>query len=121
MSRSLDGNMNHIWNYGPELHMSDIALRDFDVVATDGKVGSIVEANSSVDNAFITIQTGRWPIRKNRVIPGRAVTCIDIDARRVDVALAKSQVTDAPQVDEAWQQRDDLRDQLATYYAPFLP
>lgn len=78
-------------------------LKGFDIVATDGKIGSIEEFYFDDINMvvrYIVANTGNWLTGKQHVISPFAVTHLDRDNREIRVSLTKEQVKKSPGIDK---------------------
>ncbi len=86
-----------IWNYDADVVRTADEIVGFDVAATDGDVGSIVEESLETDRSHLVVDTGFWLFGTKRLIPAGAVTSIDHDDRRVHVRMTKEQIKASPE------------------------
>ena len=115
--------MTNTWNYRVELHtlLDESELDGYDVVATDGKIGSIDEHSAEHTSGYLVVDTGFWIFGKKRLIPAGVVTSIDHAEREVHVNMTKDEVKSAPDYDDT--QRGDgddwYRTSTGSDYDPF--
>ncbi len=96
-------------------------LSGFDVEATDGHIGKIDEATMTQGAACLVVDTGFWIFGKKRMLPAGVIKAIDLDDRKVLVALTKDDVKGAPDYDDV-RHRDDERsyhEEVGGYYDPW--
>ena len=94
-----------------------VDVSGFDVEASDGDIGKVDDATYDPGTACLVVDTGFWIFGKKRMIPAGAITEIDLDSRRVRVALTKQQIKDAPDYDEARRDDEAYRAQHSEFYA----
>jgi len=112
--------MTELWTFQTvELADPKVDLTGYDVEATDGHIGTIDEASYDAGSGCVVVDTGFWIFGKKRMIPARAVTDIDLDAKCVRVNLTKDQVKDAPDYDADRRDDPDYRGQHSDYYSRF--
>jgi hypothetical protein len=104
-----------MWAYRADLGM--VTLRrdivGYDVEATDGLIGSIDESSYDPSCAYLVVDTGTWILGKRRLIPAGVVERVDVEARKVFVALSTAEVKAAPDFEERHRRS---RDEYETYY-----
>jgi hypothetical protein len=96
-------------------------LTGFDVEATDGHIGKIDEATMSEGATCMVVDTGFWIFGKKRMVPAGVVRAIDLDERKVHLALTKDEVKGAPDYDEQHHRRDEgeYHEEVGRYYDPW--
>jgi hypothetical protein len=96
-------------------------LTGFDVEATDGHIGKIDEATMSEGGTCMVVDTGFWIFGKKRMVPAGVVQAIDLDERKVQLAMTKDEVKGAPDYDEQHHQRNEAEyhDEVGRYYDPW--
>jgi hypothetical protein len=77
------------------------ALIDFDVIATDGRVGR-VHRDSANDDSHLVVRIRSFPFAKKRMIPTSTVSRVSWGGRQVFVQMTKNQVKSAPDAHRAW-------------------
>ncbi|HLT60950.1 MAG TPA: PRC-barrel domain containing protein [Microlunatus sp.] len=92
-------------------------LVDFKVQATDGSIGKVDEATTSVDASEIVVDTGPWIFGRRVILPAGTIDRIDWDAEEIHVDLSKEQIKDSPELPESVDQ--DYRTTLGGYYGGF--
>jgi ribosomal 30S subunit maturation factor RimM len=92
-------------------------LAGFEVVTTDDqKIGKVDEATNDARGSWIVVDTGFWIFGKKRMIPAGAIESVDLDERRLRVALSKEEVKNAPDYDKAREFQDSYRKEMDNYY-----
>ena len=82
-----------IFAFRAEVHVSSVPdLTGFDVEATDGHIGKIDEATMADGATCLVVDTGFWIFGKKRMLPAGVVRAIDVDERKVLIALTKDEV-----------------------------
>jgi hypothetical protein len=95
------------------------ALVGCDVEARDGSIGKVDQATPETGRANIVVDTGPWIFGRKVVIPAGTIDRIDIDDKKIFVALTKDQIKDSPEYDPD-QFDESYRTRLGTYYEPYL-
>ncbi|HEU5113165.1 MAG TPA: PRC-barrel domain-containing protein [Acidimicrobiia bacterium] len=108
-----------LWTFQASLPGTREALVGSDVEARDGSIGKVDEATPDTGRAYIVVDTGPWIFGRKVVIPAGTVDRIDLDDKKIFVALTKDQIKDSPEYDPA-QFDEDYRTRLGTYYEPYL-
>lgn len=108
--------MGNVWQYRDSSWSDDDDLVGYDVEATDGTVGTIDEATTKADTAYVVVDTGSWISGKKRMIPAGLVTAVDRDAKSVTVTVSKDQIKAAPDYEDFV---EDSRKEYSDYYGPF--
>jgi hypothetical protein len=93
-------------------------LTGFDVEATDGHIGKIDETTMAAGATCLVVDTGFWIFGKKRMVPAGVVRAIDVDERKVHVAMTKDDIKGAPDYDEEHHRRDEpgYHDEVRGYY-----
>ena len=111
----------NIWTFSREYVTEPLDVDGFKVEATDGDIGKVDEATYEVGSSYIVVDTGPWIFGRKVVLPAGAIERIDIDDRKVRVALTKDQIKNSPELDEEVDYRSaDYRTSLGGYYDPYL-
>jgi hypothetical protein len=108
-----------LWTFQANLPGTREALVGCDVEARDGSIGKVDEATPDTGRAYIVVDTGPWIFGRKVVIPAGTIERIDVDDKKIFVALTKDQIKDSPEYDPA-QFDEGYRTQLGTYYEPYL-
>ena len=89
-----------------------------DVVATDGDIGKIDEASTDTSRQYLVVDTGFWIFGKKRMLPAGVVRAVDVDEKKVFVAMTKDEIKGAPDYDEEHHKRDEpaYHDEVRGYY-----
>ena len=72
------------------------ALVGCEVEARDGSIGKVDEATPETGRANIVVDTGPWIFGRKVVIPAGTIGRIDVDDKKIFVALTKDQIKDSP-------------------------
>ena len=77
-------------------------LKDFEIVATDGEIGTVEQFYFDVERwavRYIVVNTGNWLSGRQVLISPFSVTQVDRELRKLHVTLTKSQVERSPNID----------------------
>jgi hypothetical protein len=109
-----------MWTYRGEMESAeDIDLTGFEVEATDGEVGKIVDAAYELGSSWLVVDTGPWILGKKVLLPAGTVESIDPEARKVFVDRSREDIKNAPEHDPSGYADQEYRLALADYYARF--
>jgi ribosomal 30S subunit maturation factor RimM len=108
-----------LWTYRTDLPGTREGLVGCDVEARDGSIGKVDEATSDTGRAHIVVDTGPWIFGRKVIIPAGTIERIDVDDKKIFVALTKDQIKNSPEYDPA-QFDEGYRTRLGTYYEPYL-
>ena len=89
----------------------------YEVEARDGKIGKIDEMTDEVGRAAVVVDTGPWIFGRKVVIPAGATERIDLNEKKVHVAMTKDQIKNSPEFDpeKGWP-NETHRGELDDYY-----
>jgi hypothetical protein len=106
------------WNYRESADLGDgAAVVGYRVEATDGHIGKIDEASTTVGESYLVVDTGPWIFGKKVLLPAGTVTNIDNEDKRVYVDRSKAQIKDSPQFDPETFRGEAYRDKIGGYYS----
>jgi hypothetical protein len=108
-----------LWTYRELDAVEDLDLKGFEVEATDGKVGTIVDATYELGSSWLVVDTGPWILGKKVLLPAGVIASIDPEARAVQVDRTRDEIKDAPEHDPSGYAEQEYRLALADYYARF--
>ena len=115
--------MSNTWNYRVDLvsQVGEGSLDGYDVMATDGSIGSIDEHSADAASGYVVVDTGFWIFGKKRLIPAGVVKSIDRANEKVYVGMTKDEVKAAPDLDDTTRDAADdwYRTSAGNYYDPF--
>jgi hypothetical protein len=111
--------MTELWTFEMIDVVEPIDVTGFEVEASDGSIGKIDEATYEAGAGFVVVDTGFWIFGKKRMIPGGAITEIDLDNETVRVNMTKEQIKSAPDYDPDRRDDADFRDTHSSYYGGF--
>jgi hypothetical protein len=84
-----------IWTFPPTADAIQFLI-GYEVVATNGKVGSIDEHSLASDSSYIVLNTGWWLFERKRLIPCGFIRSIDGTTGRIHLSMSKHDVRAAP-------------------------
>jgi hypothetical protein len=109
-----------IWTYRSDIGLlEDVDLTGFEVEATDGKVGTIVDAAYELGSSWLVVDTGPWIFGRKVLLPAGTVESIDPEARTVQVDRSREDIKNAPEHDPSGYADQEYRLALADHYARF--
>jgi hypothetical protein len=109
-----------MWNYRDGVEaVEDIDLTGFEVEATDGPVGKIVDAAYELGGSWLVVDTGPWIFGKKVLLPAGTVRSIDPEERKLYVDRTRDDIKNAPEHDPSGYADQEYRLALADYYARF--
>jgi hypothetical protein len=85
----------NIWTFPPTADSIPFLI-GYDVVATDGKIGSIDEHSLASDSSYIVLNTGWWLFERKHLIPCGFISSIDGDAGKILLSKTRREVRAAP-------------------------
>ena len=94
--------------------IQQVDVTDFEVEATDGRIGKVDEATYDTNGSYLVVDTGWWIFGKKRLIPAGLVDRVDSETRTVHLRVSKDQVKDAPDYDDG--KTGDWRSETGEYY-----
>ncbi|MBQ1043905.1 MULTISPECIES: PRC-barrel domain-containing protein [unclassified Micromonospora] len=92
-------------------------LTGYRVEATDGRIGSIDEANEDADARYLVVDTGPWIFGKKVLLPAGTVARVDHLDRVVHVDRTRDQVKESPAFDADHFAHPEYREQVGSYYS----
>ena len=111
----------NIWTFSREYATEPLDVEGFKVEARDGDIGKVDEATYEVGSSYIVVDTGPWIFGRKVVLPAASLERIDIEDRKIRVALTKDQIKNSPELDDEVDYRSpDYRTSLGGYYDPYL-
>ena len=104
-----------LWGY-VDLTLARQHPAGYTVEARDGEIGKVDKHSNEPGSSYLVIDTGPWIFGKKVVLPAGVVERVDPDTETVFVNVAKDDVKNAPEYDEALGVTEDYRTTLGTYY-----
>lgn len=99
-------------------------LDGYRIQASDGSIGHVDDANSTVGSNWLLVTTGPWFLRRKFILPVGVIEHINFHGKVVHVALSREQVKATPGIDEVDMERlvHDAAyfTQLTAYYRTIL-
>lgn len=108
-----------MWTYREPVSIEDLDLEGFEVEATDGAVGKVVDAAYELGSSALVVDTGPWILGKKVLLPAGMVREIDPEARKIYVDRSREEIKNAPEHDPSGYAEQEYRLALADYYANF--
>jgi hypothetical protein len=91
-------------------------LVNFDVEASDGSVGKVLDATYEAGESCLIVQTGSTLLGRRVVLPAGVIDRIDHDGKTIHVGRTKDEIKGAPEFDEERYREAHYREQLSGYY-----
>ena len=105
-----------LWTFRKDVVPSQ-EIEGFGVEARDGSIGKIDELTDEVGRSAVVVDTGPWILGRKVVIPAGAIERIDLNEKKVHVAMTKDQIKNSPEFDPNRGWRDEeYRTRLDAYY-----
>ena len=105
-----------LWDYDAAMGIH-LDLAGFEVEATDGSIGTIIESSDRAGSSFVVVDTEHWIGGERRLIPAGLVRLVNENERTVHVALSKDDIKWAPDFREPDRDSPDLA--YDAYYSRF--
>jgi hypothetical protein len=91
-------------------------LVDYKVEATDGSVGSVMDATYASGESYLVVNTGGTLLSKRVVLPAGLIDRVDHDGKTIHLERSKDEIKNAPEFDEERYRDAAYRDELGSYY-----
>ena len=104
-----------VWTY--RRAPTGIDLKEFDVEAVDGSIGTIDQATQEAGVSYIVVDTGPWILGKKVLLPAGVVDRVDTADEKVFVNRTRDEIKNAPEYDEQFGATDRYRQQVGSYYS----
>ena len=91
-------------------------LVDYKVQATDGSVGSVMDATYAAGESYLIVDSGKTLLSKRVMIPAGLIDRVDHDESTIHIGRSKDEIKNAPEFDEERYRDASYRDDLARYY-----
>jgi hypothetical protein len=104
-----------VWTY--RRVPTGIDVKEFDVEAVDGSIGTIDKATEEAGVNYIVVDTGPWILGKKVLLPAGIVERIDAGQEKVFVNRTREEIKNAPEYDEQLGATDRYRQEVGSYYA----
>ena len=108
-----------LWTYREADALQEVDVTGFEVEATDGEVGTVVEAAYELGSSWLVVDTGPWIFGRKVLLPAGTVESVDTEARRLYVDRTRDEIKSAPEHDPSGYADQEYRLSLADYYARF--
>jgi hypothetical protein len=116
--------MTESWSYRESVESdTGLSVIDFDVEATDGKIGTVEQESNVAGDSYLVVDTGLWIFGKKALLPASTVTRIDPQEKKVHLARSREEIKNAPEFNENTYQQAGYRRRIVDYYngLPHLP
>ncbi|WP_405144757.1 PRC-barrel domain containing protein [Sphaerisporangium sp. NBC_01403] len=112
--------MTEAWTYREGVAPDpDLSLIDYDVEATDGKIGTVDEESNVAGDSYLVVDIGFWLFGKKALVPASMITGVDPQENRIYLARTQEEIKDAPEFDEDTYKDVAYRRQVGEYYGRF--
>jgi len=111
--------MQELWTYREAEVLEEVNVTGFGVEATDGEVGTVVEAAYELGSSWLVVDTGPWIFGRKVLLPAGTVESVDTEARKLYVDRTRDEIKSAPEHDPSGYADQEYRLALADYYARF--
>jgi hypothetical protein len=91
-------------------------LVDFDVCATDGSIGNVLDVQRTPGESYLIVSTGGTILSKKLLIPAGTVERVDRDGKTLHLNRSKEEIKNGPEFDEERFREEAYRNELADYY-----
>ena len=108
-----------LWTYREADALQEVDVTGFEVEATDGEVGTVVEAAYELGSSWLVVDTGPWIFGRKVLLPAGTVESVDTEARKLYVDRTRAEIKSAPEHDPSGYADQEYRLALADYYARF--
>ena len=92
-------------------------LAGYHVEATDGHIGTVLEAHEEGGGTALIVSTGHWIGGRKVMLPAGVVERIDAPGKRVYVNRSKAEIKAAPEFDERTFGHPEYREEISRHYA----
>jgi len=108
--------MTEVWNFRDEA-LARIDLRGFDVRASDGPIGQVVEAIEGTAGGYLVVDPSvAMPLGRQLLVPAGLVEKVDVENKRVVVRAGRKQIENAPEFDAAQPLEEPSRSGFGNYF-----
>ncbi|HET9482107.1 MAG TPA: PRC-barrel domain-containing protein [Candidatus Polarisedimenticolia bacterium] len=108
-----------LWTYREADALQEVDVTGFEVEATDGEVGTVVEAAYELGSSWLVVDTGPWIFGRKVLLPAGTVESVDTETRKLYVDRTRDEIKSAPEHDPSGYADQEYRLALADYYARF--
>jgi hypothetical protein len=92
-------------------------LVSFDVHATDGSIGDVLDVKRTPGESYLIVSTGGTIVSKKVLIPAGLVERVDREGKTVHVERSTEEIENGPEFDEEHFRSDAYRSELSDYYS----
>lgn len=107
-----------VWQYRESMRFSasSVDVSGFEVVGSDGTIGTVDKASNEVRVNYIIVDTGDWLSGRQVILPAGTVERIDATASKVIIALTRDDIRSAPEFHPKDLRDASFEDALTGYY-----
>jgi hypothetical protein len=91
-------------------------LVDFEVRATDGSIGKVLDVQRTPGESYLIVSTGGTILSKKLLIPAGVVERVDRDGKTMHLDRSKDEIENGPEFDEDRFREETYRNELSDYY-----
>jgi hypothetical protein len=92
-------------------------LVSFDVHATDGSIGDVLDVKRAPGESYLIVSTGGTILTKKVLIPAGLVERVDREGKTLHVDRSTDEIKNGPEFDEERFRTDAYRTELSDYYS----
>ncbi len=107
-----------VWQYRESMAFSarSVDVSGFEVVGTDGSIGTVDKASNDVRVNYIIVDTGDWLAGRQVILPAATVERIDATAQKVILNRSREDIRNAPEFHPKDLRSAKFEDALTGYY-----
>jgi hypothetical protein len=90
---------------------------NFDVHATDGSIGDVLDVKRGPGESYLIVATGGTILTDKVMIPAGLVDRVDFEGKTVHVDRSTEEIKNGPEFDEERFREDAYRTELSDYYS----
>lgn len=107
-----------VWKYRESMRFSasSVDVSGFEVVGSDGSIGTIDRMSNDVRVNYVIVDTGDWLAGRQIVLPAATVERIDPASRKVIIELTRDDIRSAPEFHPKDLRSAKFEDALTGYY-----
>ena len=91
-------------------------LIGFDVHATDGSIGDVLDVQRAPGESYLIVSTGGTILSKKVLIPAGLIEGVDREAKTLQVNRPADDIKNGPEFDEESFRTESYRTELSEYY-----
>jgi hypothetical protein len=107
-----------MWQYRESMAFlaASVDVSGFEVVSSEGPIGTVDKASNDVRVNYIIVDTGDWLSGRQVILPAATVESIDAAGRKVIIDRSKDDIRNAPEFHPKDLRTAKYEDALTGYY-----